>query len=442
MQTQTKAKGQVRTTITTPPISYCLYARKSTESDERQQLSIDSQISEMLALAKRENIEISEIIRESHSAKDSNQRPEFNRMISDIRSGRFNAILTWAPDRLSRNGGDLGMLVDLMDQKLLTEIRTYNQHFINSPNEKFLLMILCSQAKLENDNRGLNVKRGLKAKVEMGLWPGTAPTGYLNEKNVDRKCHILVDPQRAPIIRKVFEKVGNDDWSGLQTYHWLKDEIKFTTKNDKFLSLSNIYILLRNTFYTGHYEYPKDSGNWYTGKHTPLITQELYDKVQERLDRDKDKGTWGSKEFAFTKLIKCGSCGSGITAMEKFKKLKGGGINKYIYYGCTRSKNRHCPTLYIREEELVEQLLKIVDKLTLDELGVKEKLQSELDRYSKFKTLIEGESKTPDENKINFDTKNYVKYLLQSGTIYEKREMLSCMKSKLVLVKKELELEK
>jgi len=75
-------------------------------------------------------------------------------------------------------------------------------------------------------------------------------------------------------------------------------------------------------------------------------------------------------------------------------------------------------------------------------LGVKEKLQSELDRYSKFKTLIEGESKTPDENKINFDTKNYVKYLLQSGTIYEKREMLSCMKSKLVLVKKELELEK
>ena len=77
------------------PLKYCLYARKSTESEERQVLSIDSQIKEMLELASREKMNIVEIRRESHSAKDTGQRPVYNGLINDIRSGIFNAILTW-----------------------------------------------------------------------------------------------------------------------------------------------------------------------------------------------------------------------------------------------------------------------------------------------------------------------------------------------------------
>ncbi len=146
-----------RAVIPTVKVKYVLYARKSTESEERQILSIESQVKEMLQLAEKENLEIVDIRRESHSAKDSGQRPVFKEILEDIRKGRFNGILTWAPDRLSRNAGDLGSLVDLMDQKLLLQIRTYGQSFQNSPNEKFLLMILCSQAKLENDNKSVNV---------------------------------------------------------------------------------------------------------------------------------------------------------------------------------------------------------------------------------------------------------------------------------------------
>jgi len=166
------------------PLQYCLYARKSSEDDERQALSIDSQIKEMVAVAQREKIEIAEIRRESHSAKASGQRPVFNQLLGDIRGGMFSGIVAWAPDRLSRNAGDLGSLVDLMDSKHLEEIRTHGQKFTNSPNEKFLLMILCSQAKLENDNRGINVKRGLKNKAEMGVRPGVAPLGYLKMSEV------------------------------------------------------------------------------------------------------------------------------------------------------------------------------------------------------------------------------------------------------------------
>lgn len=97
-------------------ITYCLYARKSTEQDEKQALSIDSQIKEMLHVAERDGLKVVEVRKESHSAKASGMRPVYNQLLADIRAGVFNGILTWAPDRLSRNAGDLRSIVDLMDQ--------------------------------------------------------------------------------------------------------------------------------------------------------------------------------------------------------------------------------------------------------------------------------------------------------------------------------------
>ena len=182
------------------PIEYCLYARKSMETEERQALSIDSQIVEMKRVAERDNLHILVVRTEAHSAKDSGERPVFNKMLEEITNGRYNGILTWNPDRLSRNAGDLGRLVDLMDKKLLLDIRTYNQKFSDSPNEKFLLMILGSQAKLENDNRSINVKRGLRALCERGCWPGVPPMGYVSDDKKDRRGVLITDPARAHVI--------------------------------------------------------------------------------------------------------------------------------------------------------------------------------------------------------------------------------------------------
>ena len=243
--------------VPTVKVKYCLYARKSTEQDEKQALSIDSQVKEMLAIAERDGLEVIDIRRESHSAKDSGQRPVFKEILEDLRRDRFNGILAWAPDRLSRNAGDLGSVVDLMDEKHLVEIRTYGQQFRNSPNEKFLLMILCSQAKLENDNKSINVKRGLKTRCEMGLWPCPAPTGYVKEKRMDRKCQTLIDPERGAIVKKIFEKAAYEKWSGRKIYHWLKFDLNFRSANsNKNLTLSNIYMMLENPFYYGVFEYP------------------------------------------------------------------------------------------------------------------------------------------------------------------------------------------
>lgn len=381
-------------------------------------------------MAERDHLEIVEIKKESHSAKEAGQRPVFNEIVEGIKNRKFNGILTWAPDRISRNAGDLGRIVDLMDQGILLEIRTYGQKFTNSPNEKFLLMILGSQAKLENDNKVVNVKRGLRARCEMGLWPCSPPTGYLSSKNTDEKCQVKIDHHRAPMIKKMFEKIAYENYSGRKLFYWLKDEAKFKTKNGKPLSLGNIYMTLRNTFYYGAFEYPKGGGQWYQGKHTPIITKELFDKVQESITEHVNK-TEG-KEFAFTKLMTCGLCGSGITADEKFKKQQNGNVHRYVYYGCTRFNQKDCRGGRIREENLIEQLAILIDEVSLDEIGMKEHIRSEVERHKKFQSSVLG-IKEKGVKIADVDMRNYAKYLLREGTIFEKRELLLCLRSKILM---------
>lgn len=421
-------------------VRYCLYARKSSEdSSEKQALSIDSQVREMLQIAERDGLEIVDIRREAHSAKDSGQRPVFLEILTDIRSGRYTGILTWAPDRLSRNAGDLGSLVDLMDQKLLVEIRTYGQQFRNSPNEKFLLMILCSQAKLENDNKSLNVKRGLRTRCEMGLWPAPAPTGYLNEKRADRKGSVLIDPERAPIIKKMFEKVAYEKWSGRKLYHWLKFELNFKPPtSNKNLTLSNIYLILSNDFYYGCFEYPRKSGKWYQGKHEPIISKELFDMVQTQIKTHVIRVE--DKEFAFTKLMTCGLCGSGVSADEKFKKQKNGNIHRYCYYGCTKFNDKNCKSGYIEEGELIRQLEVVIDQIGINEIGIKEKIGAEVERFKKFQQVVLGVRGVKVE--VNdIDLRHYIKYVLRHGSIGEKREIMGVFQGKITVAEKEVKIQ-
>lgn len=414
-----------------------MYARKSTESDEKQALSIDSQVKEMLQIAEREELEIVDIRREAHSAKESGQRAVFSEILRDIQVGRYTGILTWAPDRLSRNAGDLGSLVDLMDQGRLVEIRTYGQYFKNSPNEKFLLMILCSQAKLENDNKSINVRRGLRTRCEMGLWPAPAPVGYTNNKGEGRKGVVDIDHERAPIVKKIFEKVAYEKWSGKKVFHWLKFDLNFkSVTGNKGLTLSNIYLVLQNDFYYGTFEYPRKSGLWYKGAHEPIITKELFDLVQQQIKSQVIRTE--SKEFAFTKLMECGLCGSGVCADEKFKKQKNGNVHRYVYYGCTKFKDKHCKSGYISEESLIEQFVALMDHIDLDEFGIREKIKNEVERIKKFQRIVVGTKEKIEVKDI--DIRNYAKYILTEATDPEKRELLGCLKSKILLSQKQISL--
>ncbi len=265
----------------------------------------------------------------------------------------------------------------------------------------------------------------------MGLWPGMAPIGYLDQKEMDKKGQKILDPDRAPVIKQIFEKVAYDKWSGRKVYHWLLHEINFKTKGNKTLSLSGVHRVLNNTFYYGRFEFPKDSGNWYEGKHKPIITQTLFERAQEQLQRDNIVKV--NKEFAFTRLMTCGMCGSSVCAQEKYKQLKDGTHAKYIYYGCARGKDRFCKNKHIREEELIDQLIKIIDKMDIDALGIRTRLEDELKRFSKFQRIVLGsQEEVAPEKQEAINIREYAKYLLREGSITEKRFLLGNLKSKLV----------
>jgi site-specific DNA recombinase len=415
-------------------VNYCLYARKSSEDDERQALSIDSQIKEMAIQGEAQGLRVTEIRKESHSAKQSGQRPVFEQLIADVRRGLFTGILSWAPDRLSRNAGDLGTVVDLMDSGHLVEIRTHSQIFTNNPNEKFLLMILCSQAKLENDNRGINVKRGMKTKCEMGFRPNMTPIGYLNDHYSGKgQKKVFVDKNRAPIIKEAFEKVACGA-TGRDIYDWLK-EINFRTKRGKLMVLSAIYRMLNNPYYCGVFEYPRGGGKWYKGAYTPIIPRELFDAVQKQMVV-APKSRPGTKQFDYTKLLKCGRCGSGVTAQEKLKKHKDGSTKRYVYYHCTQFKDFYCREPYIREEKLAEAFVNLLGKVTLQEIECKEGLQYELDKFRRLSSAVLGYGDNQGQPEINLH--NFAKYVLTEGTRDEKRTLISCLNQTIYLKNKEL----
>jgi hypothetical protein len=160
--------------------------------------------------------------------------------------------------------------------------------------------------------------------------------------------------------------------------------------------------------------------------------------VQDAISQYENRGQ--KKEFAFTKLITCGLCGSGITADEKWKKLKNGTSCSYTYYGCSKYHDKKCPCGYIKEEDLIEQLAELMDKLDLDEIGMKEKIKHEIEKHRKFQSSLLGE-KTKAIKTTDIDIRNYAKYVLREGSIPEKRELLSCLRSRIVLKNKILGVE-
>ncbi len=431
-------------------INYCLYARKSSESDERQAMSIEGQLNEMKVMAKKQKLFISEIITESHSAKESGQRPEFNKLLEGLIDNKYNAILTWAPDRLSRNAGDLGRIVDFMDQGKLIKIQTYSQSFSNNPNEKFLLMILCSQAKLENDNRGINIKRGLRSKCDAGYFPGRAPIGYINVIKLHRITTAVIDPKRGPIVKEMFHKVAENGYSGRMIRTWLKS-MNFKTKNNCDLAISKIYQALHNPFYYGYFKF---GTKLYKGSYEPLITKQIFDKVQFQLDVVPKQ--WNKQMFPFKKICKCGSCGGSVTAEIKYKRLISGKFNSHIYYHCNRIKKYDCGEPYITEQELIKQLIANLPNIKLKIRFLMNEFDNEIGKFKNLKDTVLKErypniTLTPynsgiinlnsnySEDQINM-LKEYLLHVLQFGSPEDRIKILAGITTKFKLTDRNLQI--
>ena len=158
---------------------YFLYARKSTEDDDKQVMSIEAQLFELREFARKENLQILEEFTESKSAKKPG-REKFSVMMSRIESMDGVGILAWHPDRLARNSIDGGRIIYAVDTTKIVSLRFPTFWFEPTPQGLFMLQVAFGQSKYYSDNLKQNVERGIRQKLRRGEWLALAPRGFLN----------------------------------------------------------------------------------------------------------------------------------------------------------------------------------------------------------------------------------------------------------------------
>ena len=328
-------------------MKYFIYTRKSTDSEERQILSIEAQLAELKEFAAKEKLEIVASLCEAQTAKEPG-RKVFGEMLDRICAGEASGILAWHPDRLARNSIDGGKIIYLLDTGKILDLKFPTFWFDATPQGKFMLNIAFGQSKYYIDNLSENIKRGHRQKLRKGIWPGFAPLGYLNNHKTKA---IDTDRDKAPVIRKCFELYATGEYTLKSIKQFLAD-MGIDSYKGNVLSCSCVQRMLENLFYYGVFKF---NGEIYQGTHEPIISKKLFDSVQQVMNNRGKKKRKRKHEFAFSGLMRCGSCGCLITAETQ----KG-----HHYYRCTKKKQT-CNEKYLREEALVEQMKNWIQKVSL-----------------------------------------------------------------------------
>ncbi len=328
---------------------YILYCRKSTDTEDKQVLSLESQEKELLDLAAAQGLNVLSVLRESKSAK-AEGRPVFASALSMIQAKEADAILCWKLDRLARNMADAGRIIDLLQRGVIKQIRTHDA--VHHPADNVLMLaVQLGMANQYIRDLSENVKRGNRAKLERGEWPNHAPFGYTNDKNTKT---LLVDPVRKSIVLRIFELYSIGSYSMAQVANQIHAE-GFRTGTGTKIGKSRIEMTLKNPFYFGMM---LRDGKYYPGKHRPIISRELFDKAQEVLaetSRPRDR----KHSFAYRGLIVCADCSCIYTT-----SLKKG----HQYYHCTNGKGTcEAHRTYLRSEPATELVAESLGNIRFDD---------------------------------------------------------------------------
>jgi len=353
------------------PTKYFIYCRKSTEDEDRQVLSLDSQEKELKEIAVRNGSKVVATFRESKSAKAPG-REIFNDMVARIQRGEADGILCWKLDRLARNPVDEGTVKWLLQSSIVKQITTHEREYTPDDNVLLTSFEFGIATQFVRD-LSKNVKRGLKAKLEMGWYPSRAPLGYLNTDDDKQKGRneIIKDPERFDMVKQIWQMMLTGNYTPPQILEIANKEWKLKTRPTKkypglkSLSRSHIYRLLTNPFYYGYFEYGRPK-QLYKGNHAPMITEGEFDRVQKLLGK-KGRPRAKEKRFAFTGLMRCSNCGAMITAEEKIKRQKNGNVHHYVYYRCTKRKDTNCPEKTVELGELNRQIDSAIGQFTISD---------------------------------------------------------------------------
>lgn len=333
-------------------LRFVMYARKSTKDEKRQAKSIPDQITECMLTAKRFNLNIVAIIKEKESAKEPYIRPKFREMLDNIKASKYDAILAWHPDRLSRNMMEAGEIIDMLDKKIIKSLKFASFEYTNDSSGKMLLGIAFVLSKQYTDKLSTDVSRGIKRGIEKGRYLSWGKHGYYK----DRNQYLRPEGQYFTLLQKAWylRDEGNTleyiaDYLNKNNYHRrFKDthQLKKFVMNKKQLSK-----IFRDPFYCGVLVHGKDSVCNLTkilNDFVPMIDVSLFLRINNLKDQ-KELFALARRyrEDTLADLMRgkiiCGHCNqpysSGITTKKK-KDNTGKIIDKEYryYYRCENTK--------------------------------------------------------------------------------------------------------
>lgn len=369
-----------------------IYVRVSTEEQKKKGYSLAGQTQECLAYAQRMGYEVNNIFTdEGKSAKDLN-RPNLQRMLQYIKSNskKIDAVIFWKWDRLSRGEtSDYVELENIFNKHGIVPLSTMENND-DTPEADLTRDITRATSKYELKKDSQRTKMGMRRKASEGHFPAKAPIGYLNLKDENDKGYIDIDEANVQHIKNIFKYYA----SGMYSFESLGRKMfleGFKNKRGEAYPPRKFEEVLKNIFYIGDFIW---AGKRYEGKHKPIIDKKLFYKVQSMFSQE-NKPVLNDKNFIYSKLIRCASCGRVLTA-----EIQRGGHNSgnYVYYHCgNKAFHKSIKGMSIREEDITLAVQNIISTIEIPDSVVrrlKDKITSNLDElYIVENQLVDTKSK-------------------------------------------------
>jgi site-specific DNA recombinase len=320
-----------------------IYARVSTKEQQEEGFSIPAQLKAMRGFCEKEGLDpVAEFIEAESAGKAG--RTRFGAMLEYLREhAEVRLVIAHKLDRLYRNFADQVRL----EEELGVRARYVVGDMPDSPQGQLLRDVQLSVAKFYLGNLSEEVKKGLAEKAAQGGWTCRAPIGYVNDRETRT---IITDPVRSPLVGHAFERYA----TGVVSLRDLANELHAMglsyVRSGQKVHASSLHGILRNPVYCGFVRF---KGTLYPGKHEPLVSHDLFQKVQEVFEPNRNGNKEQRHVFALRDFLYCAECGCKITAENQ---------RGHAYYRCTHGRGRELchEKAYTREERLVEQLERIL----------------------------------------------------------------------------------
>ncbi|UXT62735.1 recombinase family protein [Staphylococcus aureus] len=354
-----------------------IYVRVSTEMQSSEGYSITGQINQIEEYCQFNNFKVVDVYADRGISGKSMNRPALQRMLQDAKNGHIDCVMVYKTNRLARNTSDLLKIVEDLHKQNVEFFSLSERMEVSTSSGKLMLQVLASFAEFEHNNIVDNIFMGQTIRAKEGYYQGNLPLGY--EKIPDSKHELMINQHEANIVKYIFEAYAKGH--GYRKIANALNHKGYVTKKGKPFSVGSITYILSNPFYIGQIQFAKykdwnekrrkglnDKPVIAQGKHSPIISQDLWDKVQMRKKQIKEKPqVHGKGTNLLTGIIRCPQCGAAMAASNTTNTLKDGTKKRIRYYSCSNFRNKGskvCSANSVRadviEKYVMDQILEIV----------------------------------------------------------------------------------